>query len=57
MARVSLRTVEPAKLSACQSAEKDWTFSKASSVSSFMLRAASGFQKRKAMFRTTEKQT
>ena len=48
MARERRRTVAPAKVSPCQSAEKDCTRWKPSLVISSMLRAASGFQKRKA---------
>ena len=55
MARVSLRTVAPAKLSACQSDEKACTLAKPSLVISSMLRAASGIQNRMARFRTREK--
>ncbi len=55
MARLRRRTVAPAKVSACQSAEKDWTRAKPSSVISFMLPAASGFQNRLAVFRTRAK--
>ena len=55
MARLSRRTVEPAKVSACQSAENDWTRWKPSSVISFMLAAASGFQNRKLTLRMIAK--
>ena len=48
------RTVEPAKLSACQSAEKVCTFLKASSVMSFMFFADIGIRNRMAVLRITE---
>ena len=54
MAREICRTVAPAKVSPCQSAENDCTRLNASSVISFMVRAASGFQNRTAVLRTTE---
>ncbi len=53
MARLTLRTVAPAKLSACQSAEKDCTRTKASLTISSMLCAANGFQNRSWMLRET----
>ena len=55
MARDSLRTVAPAKVSPCQSAENVWTRLKPSLVISSMVRAASGFQNRKERFRDTAK--
>ena len=54
MARLSRRTVAPAKASACQSAEKLCTRLKASSVMSFMLLADMGIRKRMAVLRITE---
>ena len=55
MARLRRRTVDPAKVSACQSDENDWTRLNPSSVISFMLAAASGFQNRKLVFRMMAK--
>ncbi len=55
MARLTLRTVEPAKLLACQSEEKDCTRTKASLTISSMLRAARGFQKRNEPLRQAAK--
>ena len=54
MARDSLRTVEPAKLSACQSAEKVCTRLNASSVMSFMFLADIGIRNLMAVLRITE---
>ena len=55
MARLSLRTVAPAKVSACQSDEKLCTRLKPSSVISFMALADIGIRKRMAQLRITEK--
>jgi len=57
IARLTRRTVAPAKVSACQSDENDCTRSKASLISTSMLRAANGFQLRKAALRMANSTT
>ena len=57
MARPTRRTVAPAKVSACQSAENDCTRSKASPIRPSMLRAANGFQVTKAVLRMANSTT
>ena len=55
MARERRRTVAPAKVSPCQSAEKACTRLKPSVVISCIVQAASGVQNRMAMFLSTAK--
>ncbi len=57
MARVTLRTVAPAKVSACQSAENDCTRLKASLTRSSMFRAAKGIMKKKDELRNASAAT
>jgi len=52
MPRVILRTVAPAKVLACQSAEKSWTRAKLSSVSSPMFRVEKTISKRATTWRS-----